>query len=314
MTERKASPILSDEPYLLLLCCEDFMFHCFSKSLLLWLSASLLLSSCTFKKMVYDRLDTVALYQINTYLDLEDAQEDRIKPPLKELVAWVKSEKVPEAIGLLSELEQAAQAKRFDRAMLDRVYQQLDRWREDISQKALDPTSDLLVTLDAAQIAHLQKKMRKGIEPLEELLVEDPEDFDGELEDYIDDQVKKYKPWYGALRPDQVETLVKSLVLTREGLSDQLALRQKSRATFLELIEKKDRQQLVQYMKSWLAGDGAWADAAHREKLVAARQRWDGFWLQFHSSLDAAQWQQLQKKLAETRRDLEELSARPTPS
>ncbi len=277
----------------------------------LGLGLNLFLPACTFKKILYDHLDSVAIYQIDSYVDLKADQKKALEGPVQANIAWIKQAKLPEAIELMEVLEKSAAARKFDQATDKLFYDRLEQWRGEAVERMLQPTADLLHSLDGKQIARLDKKMAEALEPLDQLMKEDPDDFDDELQDYIDDQVKKYKAWYGKWTPEQRELMVKTVLIDKSHLAEELLQRTRARQAFMSELKKGDRASLETFLKAWSRGDSAWLDTPFQEYQTASRARWRQFWTKLHESLSVEQWQHLEKRLHEVKQDLIDLHARP---
>lgn len=265
----------------------------------------LFLSSCAFKNMIIEHFDKVALYQIDSYLDLSSEQKREIEGPLREAIGWVKAEKLKEVEALLQDLEKAAAARQVPESLIDDVIRKTAVWRQEISAQVAQPATKLLQSLDEGQIKHLEKKLKKSNRKLLDLLAEDPEDFSEELSDYAEDQLKRFKPWYGRLTPEQTALYMRTLRLDRAAIEKQLAVRKASQEAWLEVLRAHNEERTLRAIERWGASieDESLAPEL-REFKLDSRKRWREFWIALHKTLSEEQWEQFEGRLEETGQDV----------
>ncbi len=272
-------------------------------SLILWFSC--ILTSCAFKNMIYQHLDTVVMYQIDSYLDLRSDQEKAIEGPVQETVEWIKKEKLKEVVALVDKLAEAAGKRAIDATLIDEVFQRFGLWRAELTAKLAKPAAKLVQSLDERQIGYLEKKLRKSNRKLEDLLGEKPADFQEELDDYSDDQMKRFKSWYGRFSPEQKAIYIQSIRPDRARIEQQLAIRKDSQDAWLKIIRERNEEKTLKVIESWGKSDpGEGLNAKQQQFRTESRQQWRDFWIALHKNLSEEQWKQLQKKLEETSQDL----------
>ena len=93
------------------------------------------LSGCAFKSIIYERLDWVVMYQLDSYLDMDKAQKLKFKPLVTEAITWLKRDKLPGAIVVFDKLILAAQNKSYDDTMSKALSAELDGIRVDLFKK-----------------------------------------------------------------------------------------------------------------------------------------------------------------------------------
>ncbi|MGL4435505.1 MAG: DUF6279 family lipoprotein [Giesbergeria sp.] len=71
--------------------------------LLVW---GLLLQGCSAVKLAYNQVPQLAYWQLNRYLDLSDAQTDRVRSELDLLLQWHRSTMLPQHARLLQQVQQ----------------------------------------------------------------------------------------------------------------------------------------------------------------------------------------------------------------
>lgn len=267
-----------------------------------------LLPACAFKSMVIDHFDKVAMYQIDSYLDLHSEQKQAIEGPLQETIAWAKREKLKEVLALVEELQKAAAARSISPSLIDEVFQKVTAWRSEITGRLARPAASLLQTLDEEQISHLEKKLKKSNRKYEDLLSEDEEDFPEELADFAGEQLRRLKPWYGRLNAEQSALYMQALHLSRGSIEQQLAGRKALQGAWLKLLREHNEPKTLQFIEKWGAGaDDDILAPELRQAREDGKKRWREFWIALHKNLSPEQWEQLEERLGETAQDLKKI-------
>ncbi|RZA12136.1 MAG: hypothetical protein EOP10_31900 [Proteobacteria bacterium] len=270
-------------------------------SLVLLILATLGLSGCAFKKIIFDRLDWVVMYQIDSYLDLDKNQKLKLKPAVTEAISWLKREKVPGAIATIEKLEEAARRKTYDQTVNSSFTAQIDSIRVDLLKKYEAPAVELLLSLTSEQIDHLAKKMNKSNEEIEDILKEkDLSDYD----DVLKRQKKTLVEYYGDLTPAQNDSFFTTMRLTRDKMELRLKERKRVQAFIVETLRSKDKTRITTLIQTFRDHGEVWQDKEYVDYRQVAEKRWEEFLVSFHKSLSDAQWSHLQSKLMETRMDL----------
>ena len=258
--------------------------------------------------MIFNNLDWLIVYQMDSFLDLTSAQEKNIKLPVREVVTWIKAERLPAIIELLRDVETAADARKIDSGTYRSWVARVEVWRGEITERITPPLAILLKQLDAEQIEHLQKKLGKSDRNLVELLESSEREFPEGLEEHVEDAADGYKFWFGKLRKDQKEMLVAKLRLNRAALSEQLKQRRRAREFWINLIRTHDRDQLVTALRQSAEPQGGWRDPEYLRFRTENRARIQEFMVELFASLDQEQWLHFQKVIKDLIADAESLA------
>ncbi|WP_141734278.1 DUF6279 family lipoprotein [Oligoflexus tunisiensis] len=267
----------------------------------------LILSGCAYKRMIFNNLDWLVVYQMDSYLDLTDAQEKSIKIPVHDTVNWLKAERLPAITELLRDVQKAVEAGRIDAKTYESWVARVNVWRAEITERVTPPLALLLKQLDAGQIEHLEKKLNKSDRHLVKLLEHNDKEFPEEFADHVDDAASKYKFWFGKLRKDQKVLLVEKLGWNRATLTEKLKQRRRSREFWMDLLRKHDRDQLVTALRNSAEPEGSFRDPEYLRFRKESQERAQSFLIALFASLDQDQWQHLNKVIKDLIVDLESL-------
>lgn len=266
------------------------------------------LSGCVFKRLIYDRLDWVVMYQIDSYLDLNKEQKLKIKPVLSDAIVWLKKDKIPAAIAVIGKLEESAKAHRYDDVLNKLLSDEVDRIRRDLVSKYKQPIVDLLVSLSNDQVDYLAKKLKKANEELKDVLKE--KNAEEEYDSIIKKQKKTVEEWYGDLEASQEEFFYKNMRLTRSQIEERLAERERTQGYLLETLKSHDAGKIRIMVETFGDQGELWLDPVYLKYRHVAEERWSSYLKALHASLTKEQWTHLEGKLKELRADLEHMIGR----
>ncbi len=144
------------------------------------ISAALFLAvSCSLVGTLYQNATSLAMLEIDSYFDLNDAQTTAGKQRTDELMAWHKREVLPLYVKQLRTLASKVEAG-FDVAAVNATYDWGMGELRRVTQYCAPQQVELLTSLSDKQIAYLQKKLTK-------------------------DNIKYRKEWVDASREDILE-------------------------------------------------------------------------------------------------------------
>jgi hypothetical protein len=268
----------------------------------------LILSGCAYKRMIFNNLDWLVVYQMDSYLDLTAAQEKSIKMPVHETIDWLKAERLPAITDLLRDVQTAVEARRIDVKTFEGWVKRVEVWRAEITERFTPPMALLLKQLDADQIEHLEEKLGKNDRKLVKLLERSESEFPEEFDDFVDDAAGGYKFWIGKMRKDQKAMMVEKLGWNRAMLTEMLKHRRRSREFWMDILKKHDRDLLISSLRRSAEPEGSYRDPEHQRFRKESRERMQGFLIALFASLDKDQWQHLEKVMRELVVDMESLN------
>jgi hypothetical protein len=281
-----------------------------SKKLALVVTVVLLMSltGCAFKQFIYNRLDWVVMYQIDSYLDLDKTQKAKFKPVIAEAIAWLKKDKLPGAIAVIGKLEAAAKARKYDASLNKLLTDEADTIRKDLVTRYELPINELLMQLSPDQVDYLGKKLKKSNDKMIDALKS--KDIDAEYDEIIEKQMKSVTEWYGDLDKEQKEYFFKTMRLTRPQIEKRLAQREKIQTYMIETLKSKDAAKIKAMVANFRDKGEVWADPEYLQYRNTAEERWEVYLKALHASLKPEQWQHLEGKLTEMRLELENMIAK----
>ena len=217
----------------------------------------LLIAGCTGLKIGYQQADLLLGWRANTYFDLDRDQRRDFSARLDKLLAWHRSEQLPEYASFLTAAIDKAQrgVKTDDIAWFVDGFRA--RYRIIVNRGAADAT-EILSTLSAEQIVHLQEQFAKDNHKFvdEHDLDESP---DRQKRARLKRTIKNIEEWTGNLTDAQetkVAALLDSIPLLEHLRHQDRIRRQREFVELLKLRQSKPEfgTRLHQWLLDWDAG------------------------------------------------------------
>lgn len=192
------------------------------------------LAGCAAIKLGYNNADTLALFQLDSYLELTPDQELTVKERVNALIAWHRSTQLPDYVAFIDK----ARAKVGGQVTVSDVLEfnrQLNARMMTAGDKAAPDIANLALTLSPQQINHAAKKAAND-------LTKTRREFAREEKGTGEERVKKYaersESWFGKLTDDQKEIIRKSLASRPTDAAWWIDERERRQREFIVLLRK----------------------------------------------------------------------------
>lgn len=245
---------------------------------LLALSVVLLVAACSSIKLGYNNADTLLMYSLDSYFDLDDSQEKLARERVRELLAWHRSTQLTQYARFVDEAQgrlggsggqvTADDVLAFQAAMNQKLVR--------VGEQAAPEMARLALTLQPAQIDRFADKLAKDQSKARRELLR----FAGR--ESLDERVKRYtdraETWFGSVNPQQLE-LVRSTLASRPATEtwwmDERERRQREAVALLRRIQAE--QPAPEVAAGWIRGYFAElqlsSDPERRARSTEFRQR-----------------------------------------
>lgn len=268
------------------------------------LALLIFLPSCVLRKFFANKLDWVIVYQLDSYYDLNDEQDNKLKTSLQGALDWLRRERSPAMLALIQKLEKEAEAKKIPDDSWDQANEEIGRWRKDLEPHLLQPFADFGLSLSKKQIDHFAKKLKKSNEDLQDLVDEDDDDFPDAVEDAVEKRVKQVEYWYGKLTKDQKKIVEDNFRFSRKDALEQLRQRKRLHEFMLKALESKDQAAIKTFLQNWFRTGEAWTDEEYLRYRKGNANRWERTMNSLNKTLSDSQWKTLQGRLKEIEEDV----------
>ena len=270
------------------------------------LLCALSLSACSIK-FAYNNVDRLVRWQMSDYLDLNEAQRDYLQAELKTLMAWHRTQHLPQYAALMYELADQW-SDGVTEAQIDALFVQMFAWGDEIEERGMPLAIDILTSMTDEQVAALPRKLEKSNlewsederdKPLEKIQSQWAKEFEDVLERFTGRLIQPQRDYLqrraGAYQPERV--------LWAE-------YRRRWQADLLKLLEKRadEAQFAVQFRALVAAREDYYGEEFTRvsDENTLLGQEIAAYLL---SNLTEKQAERFADSLRELAEDFEELSA-----
>ena len=164
----------------------------------------LLLAGCSNTQLFYNHADWLLGYRANGYFDLTRAQKPAAKMAIANWLSWHRRSQLSCYAGVIDELENRA-TDQLTVADMEWLRDEFQRQYQVLVNNAMPAATQLLVTLNSEQIAHLQKRLVKERKKVAKQLKLTPQE---RLHQRAKKTVDGLPNWFGKLSPEQVDWLM----------------------------------------------------------------------------------------------------------
>lgn len=210
---------------------------CRLRRMLLLALATSLLAACSSLRIGYNNADTLLMYSLDSYLELDDAQTQLARARVRELLTWHRQTQLATYAALMTDAQQriahqsvtADDVLAFQSAMNTKISVLIRQAAPDIAHLAL--------TLRPEQIAHLRIKLERDNQRVRR------EWTKATGRNTPEDRARRYaeraQEWFGRLNPEQM-AIVRQVALERDGLAQPnwLDERERRQQDFIALIKR----------------------------------------------------------------------------
>jgi hypothetical protein len=239
------------------------------------LGMALLLAACSSLKLGYNNADTLLVYSLDTYLDLDDTQEKLARERVRELLAWHRSTQLTQYAHFLDETERkvghghvnADDVLAFQRTVTDKMMKVGEHSAPDLARLAL--------TLQPAQVNHLAEKLAKDTAKARREFTRSAG------KETLEHRVKLFseraESWFGPLNKEQLALVRASLATRPAGQQqwlDERELRQREAVALLNRIVAEKPSEIVaaNWLRAYFAQLAEPGDEARRAAVAESRR------------------------------------------
>lgn len=198
--------------------------------------AALLAAGCSMARIAYNNAASLASWYVEDYVDLDDAQRERLQARFAAVLAWHRATELPAYSRVLDEAA-ARVAGPVSGEDVMRLYDQGGAFARRVGEYALDDVADLLLTLQPDQIDQIERKFAKDNRKFEKDRM--PGSGDQRARQRMEGHVKGFESWLGSVTEEQRRYIEQAAA--GAPLSDELRLadRRRLQGAFIALLRAK---------------------------------------------------------------------------
>lgn len=270
------------------------------------------LASCAAMKIGYNNADTLALLQLDGYLDLTDEQEQTVKEQVNALLVWHRTTQLRDYVALIDKTR-AKLGGRISTADVMDFNQQLNARMMTAADKAAPDIAHLALSLSPEQIDRAAKKTANDATKARREFVRLEKDSGAE-------RAKKYgeraESWFGKLTDEQKEIIRSSLANRPTDATWWIDERERRQREFLSLLRKiqADRpteEVAARWLRTYFTHLNVAPDAERRARAESYRRGSAELIAQLINHATPEQRAALDKKLNDYAQDFKALAGQP---
>lgn len=219
-----------------------------------WIAVLLLawLAGCSTLKLAYNHSPSWISYQLDVYLDLDDAQESALSTQLDALHAWHRNHALPDYVSDLQTWSQwVMTGHRFTVDDILGVQQQVERELLRISSQAAVEVAPLVHRLTPKQIDHLRGKLEKSNRDYQKKYLSASTTEASRRKERLEELEERYENWLGRLTPEQKGILSKTVDKQLVGSLLWSEERKARQQVLLRLLDESRTMSTMEAQKAW---------------------------------------------------------------
>jgi hypothetical protein len=210
------------------------------------------LAGCSTLKLAYNHSPSWISYQLDVYLDLDDAQESALSAQLEALHAWHRRHVLPDYAQTLREWsQQVSSGHRFSVEDVLNGQQRIERELLRIGSQISSEITPIVQGLKPSQIERLKAKLEKSNREYQNKYLSASMSESRRRKERIEELEERYENWLGRLTREQKSRLSSMVDQQLVGPRLWAEERQARQQALLRLIEESRTMPGEQVQRAW---------------------------------------------------------------
>jgi len=243
------------------------------KKIILFSLSLFIISACTTTKLAYEYGDKFVSWQLDSYFELNDEQEDWVEERITIHLEWHRAQELPRYKRFLTDIQNSSEDG-LTMSELDEGFFRFKEKQRRTFERLIPDAALFLTKLSAEQINNLERKMveeneemidkvenrQESIQEKQEEFLEEMEDWFGEFDSVQLVQINKWqKEWYTE---------------SSEPIERRMKYRLKSQARLLALLRTfPDKLTFEKWMSEWTRSWGREMNSARDARILRNKER-----------------------------------------
>ena len=259
------------------------------------------LAGCSTLKLAYNHSPSWISYQLDIYLDLDDAQESVLGAQLDALQAWHRRHVLPDYAQTLREWsQQVASGHRFSAEDVLQGQQQIERELLRIGSQVSIEIAPVVQGLKSNQIEHLKAKLEKSNREYQNKYLSASVSESRRRKERLEEMEDRYENWLGRLTREQkarLSTMVDQQLFGLSLWAEERLARQRALVSLIEESRSMSGDQLHYAWKSYFDSLSTYRVPALESRRPLIRAAWAEVTADILNMMTNQQRQFLQQKL-----------------
>jgi hypothetical protein len=243
------------------------------KKIILFSLSLFIISACSTTKLAYEYGDKFVSWQLDSYFELNDEQEDWVEERITIHLEWHRAQELPRYKRFLTDIQNSSEDG-LTMSELDEGFFRFKEKQRRTFERLIPDAALFLTKLSAEQINNLERKMveeneemidkvenrQESIQEKQEEFLEEMEDWFGEFDSVQLVQINKWqKEWYTE---------------SSEPIERRMKYRLKSQARLLALLRTfPDKLTFEKWMSEWTRSWGREMNSARDARILRNKER-----------------------------------------
>ena len=232
-----------------------------------------LLAGCSTTKLVYDYGDIYLLWQLDSYFDLSNKQEEWLEERIKLHLEWHRSQELRSYKKFLIDIQNRVEDG-LTMEELDEGFSRYEAKQQRLFERLIPDTALFLKSLSSEQINNLESKMLEENEEMNEKNKNRSELIEERRENFLE----QMEEWFGEFSPEQMiqinEWQVNWFVESTSPFEERMKYRIKSQTQILALLRSfPDGQELEKWMRNWSKSWGRDKNSDRKARILRNKNR-----------------------------------------
>ena len=232
-----------------------------------------LLAGCSTTKLVYDYGDKYLLWQLDSYFDLSNKQEEWLEERIKLHLEWHRSQELRSYKKFLIDIQNRAKDG-LTMEELDEGFSRYEAKQQRLFERLIPDTALFLKSLSSEQINNLESKM---LEENEEM-TEKNENRSELIQERRENFLEQMEEWFGEFSPEQMiqinEWQGNWFEESASPFEERMKYRIKSQTQILALLRSfPDGQELEKWMRNWSKSWGRDKNSDRKARILRNKNR-----------------------------------------
>jgi hypothetical protein len=240
---------------------------------ILFLGLLFFIAGCSSAKLFYSYGDSIASWQLDSYFDLTNEQEEWVEERMRLHLEWHHNEELPRYRRFLLDIQKSAKDG-LTMSELDEGFYRFGTKVDRIFERLIPDAVLFLSEISPEQINNLElvmdeenEEMMKRMENQQELIQERHENFWDQMED-----------WFGEFSISQREQITelqtKWFTESPDPSPERMERRRKSQLQFLALLRSvPEKKELEKWFRQWSLSWEGETNPARKTKIIQNKKR-----------------------------------------
>ena len=241
--------------------------------IILFLGLLFFIAGCSSAKLFYSYGDSIASWQLDSYFDLTNEQEEWVEERMRLHLEWHRNEELPRYRRFLLDIQKSAKDG-LTMSELDEGFYRFGTKVDRIFERLIPDAVLFLSEIRPEQINNLElvmdeenEEMMKRMENQQELIQERHENFWEQMED-----------WFGEFSISQREQITelqtKWFTESPDPSPERMERRRKSQLQFLALLRSvPEKKELEKWFRQWSLSWEGETNPARKTKIIQNKKR-----------------------------------------